>query len=793
MGTSSAINTDPLEPIAHNGQPGGDPIDAIQASFVDLEALLVGLANQPSGFLFGEGNTVADAAGADGADTLTVNIEGTDYVYDVAANHITGGTVDEDGSQLTVETASGGTWTIDMSSGGYSYAIGDTFTPNTEETFSYTLVDGDGDGATANVTVELKGPDVEVLSLGNLAVSESYIPVEGNQQGAGDATDSDALVFKAADPTNFALSVGAANFGSVQDIVDAVGTSVDTEHGKLTFNNINPVGAGADADEYTLEYTYEVTSAEDHALEDGKDIIQVTLVDANGQSAGDQTITVEIADDVPVTFDNSVSVVSGEIGAQFVQVTLDVSGSMFSRSGTDNFDRASAAINALAAKYESLGEFEMQIVLFARSATHSPTTFSTAAEVAAYLDSVPTIISDENLGSSTDYLDAVTEAQTGWTAALATPELANATKDNSLAIFVSDGKPNGSGFNNNAVATWENFVDNNFSKAVAFGTGAGPSDSDLRDVAHTPGGTGGDTDDEIYQTGNDAQAFIDALVALVPPAATINGNVVTDVDPVDGVDLAGADGWGTTKLVSVQWVGVGGDLVLHTFTDVDTSFEIETDAGKVVIHDTGDYSFTGVSNILADVTSTIEYVAQDADGTASAPAILSVSTTLLPVPPVEIPVALAEEDVVVATDDAPPADESAPLGDGEAPLQTPTSGEDTLIGIDGTADVFAWSLGDGSASGDLIIGFNTDEDAINIADLLGGLDTTDLTQYLEVGLTEDGASTVIKVSASGDFAAADQVITVQDVDLFAGVDFADMSAVNSALQSLVDAGKLIAD
>jgi hypothetical protein len=148
---------------------------------------------------------------------------------------------------------------------------------------------------------------------------------------------------------------------------------------------------------------------------------------------------------------------------------------------------------------------------------------------------------------------------------------------------------------------------------------------------------------------------------------------------------------------------------------------------------------------------------------------------------------------VVATDDAPPADESAPLGDGEAPLQTPTSGEDTLIGIDGTADVFAWSLGDGSASGDLIIGFNTDEDAINIADLLGGLDTTDLTQYLEVGLTEDGASTVIKVSASGDFAAADQVITVQDVDLFAGVDFADMSAVNSALQSLVDAGKLIAD
>ena len=107
--------------------------------------------------------------------------------------------------------------------------------------------------------------------------------------------------------------------------------------------------------------------------------------------------------------------------------------------------------------------------------------------------------------------------------------------------------------------------------------------------------------------------------------------------------------------------------------------------------------------------------------------------------------------------------------------------------------MFAWSLGDETTDGDLIVGFNPDEDSIDIADLLVGLDTADLTQFLEVGLADDGASTVIKVSASGDFASADQVITVQDVDLFADVDFGDLSAVNSALQSLVDAGKLIAD
>ena len=128
-----------------------------------------------------------------------------------------------------------------------------------------------------------------------------------------------------------------------------------------------------------------------------------------------------------------------------------------------------------------------------------------------------------------------------------------------------------------------------------------------------------------------------------------------------------------------------------------------------------------------------------------------------------------------------------------APLNAAGGDADTLVAVEGAPDVFAWSLGDGTADGDLIVGFNLDEDAIDIADLLVGLDTTDLSQFLDVGLADDGASTVIKVSASGDFGSADQVITVQDVDLFAGVDFGDLSAVNSALQSLVDAGKLIAE
>ena len=115
------------------------------------------------------------------------------------------------------------------------------------------------------------------------------------------------------------------------------------------------------------------------------------------------------------------------------------------------------------------------------------------------------------------------------------------------------------------------------------------------------------------------------------------------------------------------------------------------------------------------------------------------------------------------------------------------------MAIDGQADVFAWSLGDRTSDGDVIVGFNSDEDAIDIGDLLVGLDATDLSQFVDVGLADNGASTVLKFSSSGDFNSADQVITLQGVDLFADVDLGGPSALNAALQNLVEAGKLITE
>jgi hypothetical protein len=209
-----------------------------------------------------------------------------------------------------------------------------------------------------------------------------------------------------------------------------------------------------------------------------------------------------------------------------------------------------------------------------------------------------------------------------------------------------------------------------------------------------------------------------------------------------GADLPGAD--------SVFELGILGSSIVVT-----------SDPDKGLLAYDGDGQFTYTATAGASGADSFEYTITDDDGDASS------ATVYLTI----------EESVVVQA----------------APLNAAGGDADTFVAVEGAPDVFAWSLGDETADGDLIVGFNLDEDAIDIADLLVGLDTADLSQFLEVGLADDGESTVIRVSASGDFASADQVITVKDVDLFAGVNFDDQFAVNSALQSLVDAGKLIAD
>jgi len=93
---------------------------------------------------------------------------------------------------------------------------------------------------------------------------------------------------------------------------------------------------------------------------------------------------------------------------------------------------------------------------------------------------------------------------------------------------------------------------------------------------------------------------------------------------------------------------------------------------------------------------------------------------------------------------------------------------DVLIGSD-EADVFVWSLSDGSSdsdSADTIRDFDVTEDAIDLGDLLSGYNASedDLANFISVTYDSDSGNTVIQVSSNGD-GQVDQTITVEGVDL----------------------------
>ena len=90
---------------------------------------------------------------------------------------------------------------------------------------------------------------------------------------------------------------------------------------------------------------------------------------------------------------------------------------------------------------------------------------------------------------------------------------------------------------------------------------------------------------------------------------------------------------------------------------------------------------------------------------------------------------------------------------------------ETLVGLAGAADTFAWTLSDQESDGDIIENFDASEDAIDLGDLLTGYNDGDnLADYISVSYDSGSGNTVIEVSGDGD-GNTTQTITVEGVDL----------------------------
>ncbi|MBB2494786.1 beta strand repeat-containing protein, partial [Aquipseudomonas ullengensis] len=150
IGMGSGVSATYLNPIAYNGATGSDDntnLVKVVTNMSQLSSVLIGTtpqAEQLAGFLVA-GTATAAGFGGDGGHVMTVTVDGVAYTYNLASNTISAtGVPTISGHTLSLTTALGGSFTIDMSTGGYSYTPSSSGTAGTERIY-FTLTDKDAD------------------------------------------------------------------------------------------------------------------------------------------------------------------------------------------------------------------------------------------------------------------------------------------------------------------------------------------------------------------------------------------------------------------------------------------------------------------------------------------------------------------------------------------------------------------------------------------------------------------------------------------------------------------------
>ncbi|EEF78887.1 retention module-containing protein [Methylophaga thiooxydans] len=278
-----------------------------------------------------------------------------------------------------------------------------------------------------------------------------------------------------------------------------------------------------------------------------------------------------------------------------------------------------------------------------------------------------------------------------------------------------------------------------------------------------------------------------ALAAL----AAATGNVLANDD-------AGADGGLSVTVVN-------GDPVSGS-TDIDGLY------GTLTIDENGDYSYTpNAEDLPAGSSESFTYTVVDADGSEDT-ATLTIDindhdyvvdendNVVVADAAGESVSALGGDDVLIGSDQA----DTLNGGAGDDNLMG-NGGDDTLIGGAGNdiltggagADIFQWNDGDEGTAGSPAVDFITDfsaaeGDSLDLADLLQGEESGDITDYISVA--QNGSDVVIEVTPEGNGGDMNQIITLQNttVDQLAGGDTSGMSQAD-IINTLITNGQLNVD
>ena len=627
----NGLNDASIAPVVFDGPPVQLATFALTNPFKGGDTLAyvihytngdIGTAGTANGVM-----TVDELTAASGSNTFTLGEAGKfiDYI------------------EIMVVSGSGG---IDLSE---VSTVTNTGTSNLS--FNITATDGDLDTATGTLDVTITPSENIPATITATPVDTLYesaldtgsgVPAEGTAEvqgqfainDPGDTVTGITITSTNGTPVTLSTNGSLANLEGQQANFDVNGDGI--YDGTLTIDSY-------DSSTGIFTYTYTLTNDVDHnqnaddptlQAEDFAFDLTFGLVDGTA-TPSTAAVPFSIVDDSPIANPLTIDVPEGTTQSEptNILITLDLSGSMawdsegnwLSGNGTDPDSRLAQSIESikeLAAAYDAIGGFNIQIVTFSGTTmSHSSSMFTeignatTAGTLAYYLDGLRT-------ADGTYYDQAIAEAQSVWTDN--TGSDANINSSNSVAYFISDGvpDPSSSALSSEEQATWEAYVNQNFGISYAIGIGSGaPGDADLQSIAHTPGSYPGDADDAIF-TVNNLNDLTDTLTSTVIGSA--EGNVFVDGN---SGNLIGADGTGAPTLVSLTYDldGDGGNApVTITFdqSNPDIYQNITLDHGATLsVNGLGEYHYTAAVGITEDYSVTMSYVIQDGDGsqaTASA-------------------------------------------------------------------------------------------------------------------------------------------------------------------------------
>ncbi len=572
-------------------------IDSAPVALDDHDS--VGFGGTASGNLIlgiGGEDMEADELGHDATTVSSITFGDTAYFFNSNGN-----LVDENGQSVADNTIRANHGTLQINDdGSYSYNSEKSL-PNGNhldthlDTFSYTLIDADGDTSTAEFSVSHDSlttvSDSAMVYEAGLA---SGTAAASSSEGiAGNLLDNDLGVGANARITQIA-SDGNTDTSATKEIL-----TVDTAHGTIKVYTDDTAGHRAGDYEYTLTQT----TAGDNVI----DTISYTVNNTHGGSSV-SSLDISIVDDAPIgsNITNNIEDIDNSSQTTNLIIVLDRSGSMAydlegnGRNSTDfnaesvRMDIAKEALSSMFDSFDNLGNVNIQFIPFSDNAFKSQWFIDDKDGANSYLATIT-----PNGGT---YYDRALEKTV--------EDYAPPGADKTLVYFISDGEPtNGHKINATEESSWESFLQTN-KVDIAFGIGITDNVNlnSLTPIAYPNRNGNGDLDPYAIQVTN-AFELQQTLLETVSEGI-VRGDISVLTESVDGGIVIGADGG------HIQSILVDG--VLHEYDPVTNQTEsVTTNRGGTISinYETGEYYYIiNPKNTVSGEQETFVVTAVDNDG-----------------------------------------------------------------------------------------------------------------------------------------------------------------------------------